>query len=110
MDRYGISEVKKAVASSRKWMRRHASTKVPDRLAPDIPAETVYFIIDYFLNEDSRRCAPQDFSDYVTKGMELIEADEADAIIDRIDDALDDVEDYLTDDELYAIVCNINDI
>ena len=103
-----ISEVRKAVASSHRWMRKHASKNGSGGVVPEVPAGTVYFILLYFLREDSRRCSPQDLSDHVMEDIYSLSIGEVDVIIDMLYESLDDSAGSITDDDLYDIICAID--
>lgn len=92
MSRYEISGLKKAVASSHRWMRKHANRSHSERpIVQDVPLDAILQIIECFARYDSE--SPDDLDSDTVNSIRQIDIHELDRIIENINDIIDDAVD-----------------
>ena len=96
MSRYEISELKKAVASTHRWMRKHANRSHSERpIVQEVPSDAIVLIIECFARYESESLDSLD-SDIVNS-VKQIDINELDRVIENINDFIDDAVDPFID-------------
>lgn len=94
-NRYEISELKKAVASSHRWMRKHANRSHSERpIVQEVPSEAIVLLIECFADDpDSIDSLDSD----MVNSIKQIDVNELDRVIENINDLIDDAVDPFID-------------
>lgn len=93
--RYEISELKKAVASSHRWMKKHANRSHSERpIVQEVPSEAIVLLIECFA-DDSESLDRLD-NDAVNS-IKQIDINELERVIENINDLIDGAVDPFID-------------
>lgn len=105
-----ISQAKRAMNTSRKWMRKHANRSQEHKqisIVPNIPHDAIYAIIEYFLMYDSKRDPLQDLDPCIIQGIRQLDEFEVDLVMDLIEETLDDTQGVIDMNDLYVKISNV---